>query len=44
MTMEADLFFRTIRFIEISQEMPELANRSDLSTVPIGLVKHLKKS
>ena len=32
---EADLLVCVIRFIEIGQEMPELANRSDLSPVPI---------
>ena len=32
---EADLLVCVIKFIEIGQEMPELANRSDLSPVPI---------
>ena len=32
---EADLSVCVIRFIKIGQEMPELANRSDLSSVPI---------
>ena len=32
---EADLLVCVIRFIDIGPEMPELANRSDLSSVPI---------